>query len=494
MSILLAPTGPKKNSMPYRPDVDGLRAIAVLLVIFEHLQTRITGGYVGVDVFFVISGYLISSVILSDMDSGRFSVAHFYERRIRRIFPALMGMLLGCSVLTFFLSVPSESDAFARSMLAALFSGSNFLFWQETGYFGAANELKPLLHTWSLAVEEQFYILFPLFLLAAHRWFPNKLRTAIWSITAVSFILACICVQLDATAAFYFAPLRAWELLIGTIVSQHYVPAVHGKVKRNFAAILGLLLIVVPSVIYTDKTHFPGLAAVPPCVGAALLIAAGETGNSLIGSLLAWRPMVFVGLISYSLYLWHWPILVFQKLSYVRIPHRVLLSSVLLVSLLVATLSWLCIETPFRTGRFRPNLRSLLLVTGITAAFIVLVGAFAIQTKGFPSRFPAEANNVDRYTDYGIATEWRDKACFINPTSTLGPTFADFDKPKCLSEDPTRKQYLLVGDSHAAHLYPGLVAVFPELNISGNSRQLQTFPDSANRQRQFLCEHVELHL
>ena len=452
--------------LTYRPDVDGLRAVAVLLVFFGHLRTRFTGGYIGVDVFFVISGYLISSVILSDMTAGRFSIVNFYERRIRRIFPALLVMLLGTTLLAYRCFVPSEIEAFARSLLAALFSVSNLLFWHQAGYFDTPSSLKPLLHTWSLAVEEQFYIFFPLFLVAVRRLLPGRLKAAIWTVTAVTFALACLSVRSHPTAAFFFAPLRAWELLFGTILSQRYVPAIDGKVQRNLAALAGLLLILVPSLRYTPQTPFPGLAALPPCFGATLLIAAGETGSSLVGRMLAWRPFVFVGLISYSLYLWHWPILVFQNTSYIltNAPSgtTAMKTAVFVASFVVATLSWRFVETPFRKGSLRPDRRMLLAINGLGGAAIASIALVMVVSHGLATRFPSEAIEVDRFTNYDATSAFRENVCFIGPKST----FANFDRATCLADDATRKHYLLIGDSHAAHLYPGLSTVFPELNIS----------------------------
>ena len=469
----------RKTTITYRPDVDGLRAVAVLLVVFDHIHTHVTGGYIGVDVFFVISGYLITSVILSEMASGRFSVTNFYERRIRRIFPALLVMLLGSAAVTYFCCVPSETKVFARSLLAALFSVSNFFFWRQphfnfiswhhAGYFDISlsrTASDALLHTWSLGVEEQFYIIFPLFLMAVRRWFPNRLRIAIWSITVLTFTLACVWVHRDPTVAFYFAPLRAWELLIGTVISQHYLPAICGKMARNLAAMAGLLLILVPAMLYNATTHFPGLAALPPCVGAALVIAAGETGKSLVGRLLSWRPIVFIGLISYSLYLWHWPIITFLEASYIHVdyesPKRLKLA-VLVASLILGTLSWLFVERPFRMGRFRPGRRALFLVTGSAVTLTAAVGAFMVASEGISSRFPLEALEIDRNTRDDFTSAYRLNVCFLDARISR---FEQFNKEVCLSEDLTRKHYLLVGDSHAAELYPGLRAVFPELNIS----------------------------
>ncbi len=458
---------PQATKLKYRPDIDGLRALAVILVVLDHLKVRLfAGGYIGVDVFFVISGYLISSVILNDLLAGKFSVVGFYERRVRRIFPALLFMLLFTSVVVGVFYLPIEVEAFAGSLLAALFSVSNFYFWHQSGYFDALGSLKPLVHTWSLAVEEQFYIFFPLFLVAVRRWFPDKIKQAVLIVTIVTFVMACFWVQRDPTATFYFAPLRAWELLIGTIISQRYLPSITGRVGRNLASTVGMLLVIVSAISYTDNTTFPGLAALPPCIGAALIIAAGETGPSICGNILALRPVVFIGLISYSLYLWHWPILVFNGRNTLflnglfgeRIAKVVLISA----SIIAATLSWALIETPFRKGRLRPGRRTLFLVTGAAVGIIALIGISMIGLRGLPARFPREALQVSAYTNYDPAPAFRQGVCFLVPENT----FADFRPSVCLRDDSNRKQYLLLGDSLGAQLYAGLSTVFTEINIS----------------------------
>ena len=484
----------RQTKLNYRPDIDGLRAVAVLLVFADHLRTRFSGGYIGVDVFFVISGYLISSVILSEMNAGTFSIFHFYERRIRRIFPALLVMMLGVSVLAYRYFVPSELEAYAGSMLAAILSVSNFLFWHQTGYFDAPSALKPLLHTWSLGVEEQFYIFFPLFLVIVRKIAPQRTRAAIWTVAGVTFALACVWVRRDPTAAFFFAPLRAWELLLGTIVSQRYLPVIHGKPARNVASGAGLLLIIVPAMMYTAKTPFPGLGALAPCLGAALLIAAGETGPSFVGNLLAWRPVVFIGLISYSLYLWHWPILVFQRTSsmLVDLPegNKLAKLAVVIVSLVVATLSWRFVETPFRKGRLRPGVPALFLLNGAAVALLAAIAVGMMATHGLPRRFPANALGVAEFTTYDETAAYRENVCFLGPKST----FVNFDPAVCLASDPSRKQYLLVGDSHGADLYPGLSSVFPELNISQvNTAGCKILLDEVNQSKS-MCGQLATYL
>ena len=229
----------QSSHLAYRRDIDGLRAVAVVLVIADHLRSHFSGGYIGVDVFFVISGYLISAAMLKEMADGTFSIGNFYERRVRRILPALIVVLLATCVLAWRYLFPSELADFAKSLLAAVFSVSNFWFWHQAGYFDAPSAFKPLLHTWSLAVEEQFYIFFPILLLVIRRFAMRWLKLAIFAVAAVTFALSMFYVQRNAAAAFFFAPLRAWELLIGTIVSQRYVPAIRGLWRETLPPLPG---------------------------------------------------------------------------------------------------------------------------------------------------------------------------------------------------------------------------------------------------------------
>jgi peptidoglycan/LPS O-acetylase OafA/YrhL len=465
------PSSTSRAAGSYRPDIDGLRAVAVLLVVFSHLlKTHLRGGYVGVDVFFVISGYLIGAGILADLRAGSFSLFDFYERRVRRIFPALFVMLLGTSLLAYVLLLPTETLGFARSLLATLFSVSNIWFWKESGYFDAGGASKPLRHTWSLGVEEQFYVFFPLFLLAIHRWCPRALKTILWGSVFVSLCAAsCFIFRFGETTAFYWAPLRAWELLLGTIASQGYLPRGKTPLQREAISVAGLLLILLPGVFYSSYTRFPGLAALPPVLGAVLLMQAGETG-SFVSSALSWRPVVFIGLISYSLYLWHWPLKVFLESSFLlrSVNHGETIGKLFVFagSLLLAILSWRFIETPFRRGLRRPN-RKWLSVYGLAgSAAIVAAGMGMITTRGWSGRFREDVLRMDQYSAPAFRPEWREGQCFLSvPSSAAGlDSFANFDQATCLRADDSRGNYLLYGDSHAAAAYPGLVKVFPELN------------------------------
>jgi peptidoglycan/LPS O-acetylase OafA/YrhL len=461
---------PKQTSAAsaYRPDIDGLRAVAVLLVVFNHLRIRFNGGYVGVDVFFVISGYLIGAHILSEMGRGEFSLVNFYERRIRRIVPALFVMLLGASLLACRYLLPTETVPFAGSLLAAIVSVSNILFAHQAGYFDAPSLSKPLLHTWSLGVEEQFYIFFPLLLLAIRRWFPRRLKIVLWTVAIASFVLSVIWVQrVNSTTAFFLAPWRAWELLLGAIASQSYLPRIKGPVARNVASLAGISLILWPAVSYSAATSFPGMAALPPCLGATLLILGGQDGPSLVGSVLSWRPVVFVGLISYSLYLWHWPLLTFFNASLVEHGHlpigvgqKTAKMTLLAVSLLLATLSWRFVETPFRKGSLRLPRRPLFIASAAAAGLLAAVAIGMTATHGLPQRFTPDVVQADAVSLQEM--NWRHGQCFLSDDNT----FADFSPQVCLRDDGTRKQYLLFGDSHAADKYDALAKTFPELNIS----------------------------
>ena len=465
-AIAPEPSLASRTSIKYRPDVDGLRAIAVLSVVAFHLQFKfVPGGFVGVDIFFVISGYLISAIIMRDIAHDRFSILGFYERRIRRIFPAMLAMFAIVTALATWLLLPREVVTYAWSLLAALFSGSNFFFWHQVGYFDVANAYKPLLHTWSLAVEEQFYVLFPPFLLVLRKFAPRHTRLALFTLTAASLIASIFVVRQDATPAFYFAPLRAWELMFGTILSQHYLPQLRRPLTRHVASLAGLILILGPCFLYTKRTPFPGLNALPPCLGAALLIAAGETGPSIGGRFLAWRPVVFVGLISYSFYLWHWPVMAFQSSSYLFVPqrfvgHHVVRPVLLLIIFILAVLSWAFVERPFRSGLLRTR-RSLFLSAAAATGLLSLAAIALIASDGLPNRFPPDALAVAGYANEDIDGPWRHGSCFLTPNIPS----AKFQKDVCLAQHPRRLSVLLLGDSHAASLYPGLVAALPDHDI-----------------------------
>jgi peptidoglycan/LPS O-acetylase OafA/YrhL len=449
----------------YRSDIDGLRAIAVLLVVAYHVKTRLShGGFIGVDVFFVISGFLITSIIVRDLEKSRFTITGFYVRRVQRIVPALIGVLIATSITAYFFLLPSELKDYSRSLLAAIFSGSNLYFWDQTGYFNSQSSTMPLLHTWSLAVEEQFYILFPAFLALLYR----RCRTRVFLVLSVlglaSFVLSARTAYTNPSFAFYWPVTRAWELLCGSILALVEIPGMKNRWLRNAAAMAGLILICFAATSYNAYTPFPGIAALAPCLGAGLIIGAGSAGKTLVGRFLSIRPLVFIGLISYSLYLWHWPVLVFQSMG-MSIDGLSVTTQKLFafgVSFLLATLSWRFIESPFRGNPRSVSPAKMFQVAALCASVPALAGCAFLLLHGVPSRFPANAITVASYLDNSATqSRYRTGTCFL----TEAYSFQKFDQSVCLHESSTLPNYLIFGDSHAAQLEYGLSSVFPNVNF-----------------------------
>jgi peptidoglycan/LPS O-acetylase OafA/YrhL len=374
----------------YRPEIDGLRAVAVVLVMLFHARLRLHGGYVGVDVFFVISGYLITTLIWRDLDADRFSLARFWERRARRIIPALVTVVIVTLVAGWFLLLPQDYRDLGRSVAAQSLLASNIFFWSESGYFAAPAEVKPLLHFWSLAVEEQFYVLLPFLAILLKQW-KMSWRFSIFSILGMaSFALSAYSVQHYRPAAFYLLPSRGWELLLGCgLASIPTKQAVHRAISELLSA-CGLFAILVAAVMYDRETHFPGIAALLPCAGATLFIWSNGQRPTLSGRLLAWRPIVFIGLLSYSLYLWHWPVLVYAQYWAVGVFSRAEKCGLLALCFPLAFVSWWLIETPVRKHRVLPRKSSLFGVSAL-ALFALLIAGIAIDRRdGLPARFSQE--------------------------------------------------------------------------------------------------------
>ena len=458
---MLNPAVNSKNN--YRADVDGLRAVAVLLVVIFHLNPSLPhGGFVGVDIFFVISGYLITQILAREIETGSFSILNFYERRIRRIFPALLAVLLATSVAALLTMWPGELVSFSKSLLAATFSYSNLLFWSQTGYFDGAAATKPLLHTWSLAVEEQFYIVFPLILYLAHRYARRLLPALVVGLALTSFAVSCWLVSSRSSAAFYMPYSRAWELLTGSMLALRLVPTPRGRFQRELAALLGLALLGLAGLHYSSETPFPGAAALLPCVGAALIIASGSSGPTLIGRVLSLRPVVFIGLISYSVYLWHWPLLVFARLVAPDFAngHLRFLATMTVLSLVVGALSWRFVEVPARRGRMRAlSRRGVFALSGSAAALLSVMAIAAVASNGLDGRFSPDAVRLAAFAD--APQQMRVGVCFIAATDQL----SDYQKKVCLRRKPDVKNYLLLGDSHSAALWYGLAHEMREVNF-----------------------------
>ena len=446
--------------LAYRPDVDGLRALAVLAVLFFHAGVPgPSGGFVGVDVFFVISGYVITRGILADVAAGRFSLARFYERRIRRILPMLVATILATYALALAFLPPGALDDYARSVVAASAFAANVFFWKTTGYFDLEAQTRPLLHTWSLSVEEQFYLVVPLILpllLARSR------RAAAAGLLAA--LLASLALSVALTdgapgANFYLLPTRAWELLVGALLA---FPAgwVAPRALREAMAAAGFGLIATAILAYDEATPFPGLAALAPCLGAGLLIAAG-TGPTLIGRLLSAPPCAGIGRMSYALYMVHWPVVVFTRYALLREPAGWEVFGIVAACLGLAYGAWRWIETPFRYPRPTGGTLGPRPLFAATAVLLTALGALGLAgtlADGFPARYP------DTRPGALAALEregWKGGRCFLENQRA-----ADWAGAECLLARGAPATALLWGDSYAAHYVPGLVRNAPTLSHS----------------------------
>jgi peptidoglycan/LPS O-acetylase OafA/YrhL len=451
----------------YRPDIDGLRAVAVLPVLFYHFGIGLTpGGFVGVDVFFVISGYLITSLISAEMHQGTYSIKNFYVRRARRIFPALFCMCAVTALFVLLFCLPSDAKRFSSSLAAATLFGSNVYFYLTADYFAAAAETQPLLHTWSLAVEEQFYIVFPLILLLVRRYSSRRERQIMAVLGLLSLALSIWLVRTDQAGAFYLLHSRAWELLLGALLALGMVPAIRSRLLAGTLGILGLVLIGGSVLLYDETMPFPGLAALAPCIGAALLIHTGRDASLFSAQALSLAPVRFIGHISYSLYLWHWPIDVMSRYFgfwYGWDPDLKLHKLALLaLSFAAAILSWHFVEKPFRQRPYRLGSTAILSTAAATMALLVVAaGLFHPLSQRF-WQMPPDAQRALAVLDTTSLASMRSRGCLLR---TEAEPFSQFDQAACLQVSDTRPNWLLLGDSHAADLWVGLAAANPQVNL-----------------------------
>ncbi len=449
--------GAEASRKKFRADIQGLRAIAVLSVVIYHARhSLLPGGYVGVDVFFVISGFLIGGILMNELDRGEYSLAGFYRRRIRRLFPALY-LMLAVVLLCGVLMLPPESlRELGHTAVSTVFFVSNFDFDRLSDYFAGDSQLKPLLHTWSLAVEEQFYVLFPLFLALLWRHWRRQYRLILFAVAAMSLILSIWAVGRHPSAAFYLAPSRGFELLIGALVTRTSLPSRVSQIQRDLLSMAGLALLLVSVVAFDDLTPFPGLAALVPCCGTALIILAGTDRPSLAGRIIGASAIaIFFGDISYSLYLWHWPLLVFGRYFFVA-PLTLLQASILILAAVgLAALSWLFVERPFLAWRGP----SAVFAFGASAMMVgcTVAGALAFS-NGLPSRFTPETLRL-----FASANDYNHRRAEChNPDNREIP----YEK-NCLYGDPSAAPVAAVwGDSHGVEL---VMALGERLANSGRS-------------------------
>lgn len=445
---------PGKRLSSYRADIDGLRSIAVLSVVLHHLSGELLpGGFVGVDIFFVISGFLITSQIYKEIDEQSFSIQQFYKRRINRILPALSVVIAITLCAGFVLLSPSDLVLLAKSALASFFGLSNLFFWRDYGNYFASNSAEaPLLHTWSLGVEEQFYFIWPLLLLLLVKLFNRRILVVLAILLLGAFVVSDVGTRIAISASYYLLPTRFFELMVGgflALLCMRYQPRTSLQSGIFFAT--GLVLIL-GSMMYIDRNStFPGINALWPCIGSALLIWSGQH-QCWMHKALTNRPMVFTGLISYSLYLWHWPLIAF--LNYLDIQINLATGAGVLVgAFLLAWLSWRCVEVPAR--RQGVNISTGKVVVSrllIPATALLVVNAAVAYTAGFPQRFDPQVSSLEAYLS-SKPNELRG-SCHV-PT-TLYDTLPN---EKCrLGAFKTELDGILIGDSFANH-FTGMLDV-----------------------------------
>jgi peptidoglycan/LPS O-acetylase OafA/YrhL len=450
-----------KPATDYRSDIDGLRAVSVLMVVFYHaFPNWLPGGFIGVDVFFVISGYLISRIVYKDLAARKFSFINFYGRRIRRILPGVTLILLACIGLGWLLLWPNEYVQLNKQVIGATTFTSNILLWRESGYFDSAAEVKPLLHLWSLAIEEQFYLLWPITLWVV-AWRPTRLFLTIIFLMLGSFAINIWLIRTNAVSAFYLPHSRSWELLLGALLGLLTNPTagkeslliswlqqhiVFSNWFYRLCALLGPTLLLLSLLLINKNKVFPGYWALLPAIGAACIIHTG--GRSIFNKVLSGRILVWIGLISFPLYLWHWPLLSFSRIAFSDNPPVSVRLFLVIVSLVISWLTYHFVEKACR-GAQRSRLTTLILIFGFIA--LTATALAILQDQGVASRHIAQDGAAVRSTaDAGGAGIQMDGDC--------GLAAADIPKVyHCLSDSREKPIFALIGDSKALALLPGLI-------------------------------------
>ncbi len=452
--------------MKYRADIDGLRAIAVMMVVFYHIGFKfLSGGFIGVDIFFVISGYLITSVIYQEISIGKFSFSNFYLRRMKRILPVFffvgfVTLLVGGLIL-----LPTDLISLSKAFIAASFFISNIFIWrQSAGYFASDTKEMPLLHTWSLSLEEQFYFIWPVILILFIKFTSRKkIAQIIFCITIFSFLLAEWASRTHPGPSYFLLPTRAGELMIGAFVAILNIHKNHNaglsKFQTNIIAVLSLALILLPAAIITESTVFPGINSLIPCVGSAALIYVGSTNNFISTKLLSTPRLVFIGKISYSVYLWHWPFVAY--LNYLQ--YDISFSTglwILFFTFTLSFISWKYVETPAR--KLKTNFLSATKWIFAGPTLCLLLFFLIIQsTHGVPERYSNRDVKILSYlNDSKHLTEKGN--CFLTTTSD---NVKFFDRETCLKILNNKQNKILIGDSHAAHLWSGLHSAYEGINL-----------------------------
>lgn len=453
------------HTLSYRPDIDGLRAIAVLAVVFFHANMGDwAGGFVGVDVFFVISGYLITSLIIKEKTSNTFSYKEFYERRIRRLLPPLIPVLIfACSYAWIFFLEEDFKD-FSQSLAAFFGFNANWHFLNETGYFDAPAELKPLLHTWSLSIEEQYYLIFPAILILLMKYGKALRIGFIVAMLGTSLLFSHLWISQGQNEVAFFSILsRFWELMLGSLLAIASTDKPKAYLIALLMRVVGLAMIFIAIFSYTDETPFPGLNAILPTLGALLVIWAGAQQKDPVYLALGSFPMRWIGKFSYAFYLWHWPIFVFIRIYWDNPPDEYLEIG-MGIAFLLSALSYFLIEQPIRQKKWLPSRKAAYLFFTTSFIAFVALGAAGIITKGLPQRFPDDLSERLSLIQKGEKDENpRSKQCF----STTKDHYDDPSRFCMFGDQDATPSFVLWGDSHADALMPALDITAKDQGLSG---------------------------
>lgn len=438
-------------SIHYRKDIDGLRAIAVIPVVLFHSGIPFfNGGYVGVDIFFVISGFLITNIIMKQLNSDNFSIATFYDRRVRRVFPALFTVLTVTTLVAVWLMLPGEFKQFKQSLVSTLFFFSNYFFMFDVGYFADPAETKPLLHMWSLAVEEQFYVIFPIYLFLVFKYFKKYIGLLTTFLLFVSFIYSVVLVKYLPGDAFYSTPARAWELMLGSMLAIYPNKTILEKsLISNVLSVVGLLLIVYAVIFFEKTTPFPGAMAAIPVLGSGLILSSAHAKGNLVGKLLSIPFIRFFGLISYSLYLWHWPVLTFGRMYSLGSHPYEIMPALLLIMIVLAFLSWRYIETPFRVNDlFNKNSKIKLNKYSVTL-LILFLGLLSMAFSGYKRKVkPEHRTHMEKRVDSKPMKLTDCEEFKASKRSLWLCGLGDLSQSKA--------SFVMLGDSHSTALMPGV--------------------------------------
>lgn len=453
--------------MKYRIDIDGLRTIAVALVILNHAGfSTFSGGFVGVDVFFVISGFLITAIIFPQITQKTFSITNFLSRRIKRLMPVLLFVIFITTIVFSLIMLPEDLMRFYRSIIWVVLYGANFFFWKAYGgYFDGGSQEAPLLHTWSLAVEEQYYLIWPLMLVCSVKLLGGKVTTYL---SLALFVFAIVFSQwgteITIGAAYYLLPTRFFELLMGSCLALfwHKLPKL-STLTGHVISLIGLALIISSALMLSDHSPFPGYNALYPTLGTALLI---YSAGGIVNNILSYKPIVYTGNISYSLYLWHWPVLVLLRYTAIELTLPIQIFAILLTYIL-SVLSYRYIEQPLRhikVTSFGSVARTMYL---IPAALLISIALLGISSNGYPSRFSPEVIKMDNALN-SFASKSREgcHAAFRNSE--------DLPNKKCFFGEDKEPQgrFFIFGDSHANHLVPFFTIIAKDAHYTGQDYTL----------------------